>query len=87
MGNLNLCEEKFKICPYSLKLTTLIQTLNQNSKNPIDLNIIRKTIRYFIPLTMHREAKNVKIEFFKLFVLSIPNSLNLFTPGKDFYNH
>ena len=66
MGNLNLWEEKFKICHYSLKLTTLIQTLNQNSKNPIDLNIIKNTIRYLIPLTMHLESKNVEIEFFKL---------------------
>lgn len=66
MGNLNLWEEKFKICPYSLKLTTLIQTLNQNSKNPIDLNIIKDTIRYLIPSTMHLESKNVEIEFFKL---------------------
>jgi hypothetical protein len=86
MGNLNLWEEKFKICPYSLKLTTLIQTLNQNSKNPIDLNIIRKTIRYFIPLTMHLEAKNIEIEFFKLCSI-YTKSLNLFAPGKDFYNH
>lgn len=46
MGDNYNSKLKFEICEYGLKLTNLINSLNQNTQNKVDINQIEKAVYY-----------------------------------------